>query len=187
MTGVWVGFDQPKTIIAGGYAGDVAVPMWGQFMKAATRGDAAASFRPPKDLVAVEVCRLSGKLPASGCQDVEVVSDKGETSHRSLIYTDYFPRGAVPTEACPLHQGSLLNRFAGLFKNGHVETSPVPASAVGLPQGADAGVTEAVARGTPATATMDQAEPAVKKRGFWGRLFGRRDKSPTTESSPKEP
>jgi penicillin-binding protein 1A len=187
VTGVWIGFDQPKTIIAGGYAGEVAVPMWGQFMKAATRGDAATSFTPPKGLVAVQVCRLSGKLPASGCQDVEVVSDKGETSHRSLIYTDYFPRGAVPTDTCPLHEASLLNRFAGLFKSGHVEGTPVPASAVGAAPPADAGVTEAVARGTTATATMDKAEPAVKKRGFWGRLFGRRDKAQAVEPSPKGP
>jgi len=135
----------------------------------------------------VQVCRLSGKLPASGCQDVEVVSDKGETSHRSLIYTDYFPRGAVPTEECPLHQGSLLNRFAGLFKSGHAAASPVPASAVGVPPRAEEGVAEAVARGTPETATVDQAVPAVKKRGFWGRVFGRRDKAQTVEPSPKQP
>ena len=28
VAGVWVGFDQPKTIIASGYAADVAVPIW---------------------------------------------------------------------------------------------------------------------------------------------------------------
>ena len=115
------------------------------------------------------------------------MSNKGETSHRSLVYTDYFPRGAVPTDTCPLHDASLMDRFAGLFKSGHVAGTPVPASAVGVAPPADAGVTEAVARGTPATATADQAEPAVKKRGFWGRLFGRRDKAQTVEPSPKEP
>jgi 1A family penicillin-binding protein len=185
VTGVWIGFDQPKTIIAGGYAGDVAVPMWGQFMKTATSGAAAASFPQPKGLVAVQVCRLSGKLPADGCTDVEVVSNNGETSHRSMIYTDYFPRGAVPTESCPIHQASLLNRFAGLFKSGHAASAPVPAAAVGVPQRADDSVTEAVAR-TPATATADQPQPAGKKRGFWGRLFGRRDK-PQDTTTPKEP
>jgi 1A family penicillin-binding protein len=187
VTGVWIGFDQPKTIVAGGYAGDVAVPLWGQFMKVATHGDTATAFAPPKGLVAVQVCRLSGKLPASGCEDVEVVSDKGEMSHRSLIYTDYFPRGAVPSETCPLHQASLLNRLAGLFKNGHVPTAPVPASAVGVPPRADAGVAEAVARGNPATAIADQPEPAMKKRGFWGRLFGRREKPEPAQTAPKEP
>jgi 1A family penicillin-binding protein len=38
-TGVWVGYDQPRTIIGNGYAGDLAVPLWGRFMAAAsTRG-----------------------------------------------------------------------------------------------------------------------------------------------------
>ena len=116
VTGVWIGFDQPKTILAGGYAGEVAVPLWGEFMKAATRGDRPVAFVPPKGLVAVEVCRLSGKIRAGGCHDVD---------------TDYFPRGAVPTETCPLHQASLLNRFAGLFRSGPVAPAAVPASAIG--------------------------------------------------------
>src|SRR5262249_49175004 len=37
--GVWVGFDQPHTILRNGFAADVAVPMWASFMKTATRGD----------------------------------------------------------------------------------------------------------------------------------------------------
>ena len=28
VTGVWVGFDQPRTILPNGFAGDVAVPLW---------------------------------------------------------------------------------------------------------------------------------------------------------------
>ena len=28
VTGVWVGFDQPKSIASGGYAGELAVPIW---------------------------------------------------------------------------------------------------------------------------------------------------------------
>src|SRR4029078_2076069 len=34
VAGVWLGFDQPQTILPGGYAGDLAVPMWAKFMKA---------------------------------------------------------------------------------------------------------------------------------------------------------
>ncbi len=49
MTGVWVGYDQPRTIIGNGYAGDLAVPLWGRFMTAATRGDEPDWFRAPAD------------------------------------------------------------------------------------------------------------------------------------------
>ena len=41
VTGVWVGYDQPRTIIGSGYAAVLAVPMWGRFMTAATRKDQA--------------------------------------------------------------------------------------------------------------------------------------------------
>ena len=49
VTGVWVGFDQPKTIIRNGYAGEIAVPLWAGFMKVATQGRQAGMVRrgPP--------------------------------------------------------------------------------------------------------------------------------------------
>jgi len=37
VTGVWIGYDQPRTIIARGYAAILAVPLWARFMKAATK------------------------------------------------------------------------------------------------------------------------------------------------------
>src|SRR5439155_15014060 len=39
VSGVWVGFDQPRTILPNGFAADIAVPMWAEFMKAATQND----------------------------------------------------------------------------------------------------------------------------------------------------
>jgi len=45
--GVWVGFDQPRTIRRGGYASELAVPLWGRFMTAATRGDKPAWVKRP--------------------------------------------------------------------------------------------------------------------------------------------
>ena len=47
VAGVWVGFDQPRTIRRGGYASELAVPVWGRFMKAATKGHKAAWVRRP--------------------------------------------------------------------------------------------------------------------------------------------
>ena len=43
-----------RTIIGGGYAGEIAVPLWGRFMKAATRGDRPEWFATPKGLVGVD-------------------------------------------------------------------------------------------------------------------------------------
>ena len=175
VTGVWIGYDQPRTILAGGYAGEIAVPLWAEVMKVATAGAKPDWFTPPKGIVTADVCRLSGKLPANGCTDVEVVSDTGETSHRSMIYTDYFRRADVPTAICPLHPGaSLLNKFAGLFGKGHPDIAPVSASKAGLPPASDV---PAVAVVQPAVAPMAGAPPPAKKRGFWSKVFGRSDKN----------
>jgi 1A family penicillin-binding protein len=48
VTGVWIGYDQPQTIRRNGYAGELAVPMWAQFMKAATKGQKAAWIDRPR-------------------------------------------------------------------------------------------------------------------------------------------
>ena len=132
-TGVWVGFDQPQTILANGYAGDLAVPLWARFMRDATKGDKPDWFSPPKNIVGVNVCRMSGKLPNKGCDAVEVLTDSGEVQMRSMVYTDYFVRGRQPTEVCPLHEGhGFFDRVAGVFgKDGE---RPVPADAAGLPR-----------------------------------------------------
>ena len=57
VAGVWVGFDQPRTIVKNGFAGLLAVPMWAKFMKAATRNDKAQLVRSPAR------CRARGGLP----------------------------------------------------------------------------------------------------------------------------
>src|SRR6059036_2491485 len=90
VTGVWVGFDEPRTILPNGFAADVAVPAWAKFMKVATRNDAPDWLAPPPGVTTATVCRLSGKLASAGCQDVEVVNRDGVLEHRSMVYTEYF-------------------------------------------------------------------------------------------------
>ncbi|MCL4848345.1 MAG: PBP1A family penicillin-binding protein [Acidobacteria bacterium] len=179
VAGVWIGFDQPRTILPGGYAGDLAVPLWAAIMRAATAGDPATWVERPEGVVAAQVCRLSGKLPAAGCGEVEVVSDTGEVNLRSMIYTEYFLRGTVPDETCALHtRRSFWERLAGVFK-GQDTPAPVRASDVGVPiVGPPLSPPEAPppARVEAAEAAVEPEAPPAKKRGFWGRLFGRRGK-----------
>ncbi len=190
VAGVWIGYDQPKTIISGGYAGEVAVPLWGRFMKAATKGDRPEWFTPPKGLVGVSVCRISGKLPGEGCLDVEVVSDSGEVSRRSMVITDYFARGKAPEEVCPLHPGGdLFSTMAGWF--GKDGPKPVSSADAGVPTQSAPGVAPepAAAEAHPADETPRAGEePKKKKRGFWSRVFGKgkdKPKPPGETSTPK--
>jgi penicillin-binding protein 1A len=173
VTGVWVGFDQPQTIASGGYAGELAVPIWGAFMKRATRGDKPDWFDRPPNVVGLNVCRMSGKLPAGGCDNVSVINRDGLVEKRSMVYTEYFVRGTEPAQLCPLHSPSFTDRLAGIF--GKEAGVPVSADDVGLPP------PSASTSGTPAHPVVASTEAAKdgkveepkKKRGFWGRIFGR--------------
>lgn len=174
VSGVWVGYDTPKPILPGAaYAADVAVPLWARFMAPATAHDQPEYFSAPRGVVAVQICRLSGKRPAGGCDAVPVTLEDGGHTEQSMIRTEYFAAGTEPDDSCHLHVGrSLLGRFANWV------TAPGGQTARGSGT-ADAAEEPVVA---PPVSPMQQA-PAVaeapeppKKRGFWGRLFGRGDR-----------
>jgi 1A family penicillin-binding protein len=170
-TGVWVGFDQPHTILPNGFAADLAVPMWTRFMKVATRGDKPEWPVPPAGVTTATVCRLSGKLATEGCQDVEVVNDQGHIERRSMVYTEYFARGTAPETYCDLHPThGLMTKIAGLFGGSQTHPPPPSVQATGLPPAPAA--TSGSAPTPPDPVPTAEQEPPKKKRGFWSRLFG---------------
>jgi 1A family penicillin-binding protein len=190
VTGVWVGFDQPSTITSNGYAGDIAVPLWASFMKVATKGDKPEWFDRPANVVGVNVCRVSGKLPNDGCNSVEVVNRDGGTESRSMIYTEYFVTGTQPTDKCPLHpSASLMDKLAGLF-GAHSEP-PVPPEQAGVPGSEHRGTT-GVSAPAPSAESADDihggtaTDETPKKRGFWSKVFGKKDKGEDDKSKKED-
>ena len=182
VTGVWVGFDQPKTILPNGFAAEVAVPAWAKFMKAATHDDKPEWLTPPPGVTSARVCRLSGLLATEGCEDVEVVNNSGELERRSMVYTEYFARGTEPSAFCDQHPTrGLMTKLAGLFG---AQEHPAP------PRLVDTGAAPAASSAATATATSGtlapiETPPPPKKRGFWSRLFGRDNRSePSAEQPP---
>jgi penicillin-binding protein 1A len=170
VAGVWVGFDQPRTIMPRGFASDVAVPMWTAFMKVATRGDKPLWFDTPEDITSVAVCRLSGKLPTEGCEHADVVDDDGKVQRRSMVYTEYFVRGTQPTQPCDLHPTrGFFGQVASIFTGGDKPAPPRAADVV-PPPAAAAQQPPTVANNEP---PKTEAEAPKKKRGFWSRVFGR--------------
>jgi penicillin-binding protein 1A len=87
VSGVWVGYDRPRTIMRNGFAARVAVPLWARFMKEATEKHPKIWFDPPPGVTGVQVCRLSGQLPVEGCP----------------VFTEYFVAGTEPHETCTIH------------------------------------------------------------------------------------
>ena len=116
VAGVWVGYDRPRPIMRGGYAAELAVPMWTRFMVAATRKDAPAPFPVPDSVTAVGICRLSGKLATDDCR-----------RHEGMTYTEYFRSGTEPDDWC-LHPGF----WRGLF-GARAASLPEPAQAPAPP------------------------------------------------------
>ena len=173
VTGVWVGYDQPRTIISNGYAGELAVPLWGRFMMAATKGDPPQAFATPSGISTATVCRLSGKLATKACLEVETVDARGNVSRRSQVYTEHFVGGSEPIEYCDLHGrfghgvlGALAAVFGGSSHSDAVP-APMPVATDGTPQPATvAAVAEAAGQTAP------PADEKPKKRGFWSRIFG---------------
>jgi penicillin-binding protein 1A len=188
VAGVWVGFDQPRTIIANGFAGDVAVPMWANFMKVATKDDKPEWFKAPAGVTSATVCRLSGKLATEGCQDVEVVNRDGQLIRRSMVYSEYFDRGTEPTTYCDLHPTrGIFGKLASVFTG---DEKPIPPR---IEQTGVAPVAVATSGAVVAPPPAEQAEIAPeapkKKRGFWSRIFGRGgddEKKDRKETVPKK-
>jgi penicillin-binding protein 1A len=193
VTGVWVGFDQPRTILPNGFAADLAVPFWTEFMKVATADDKPEWFTPPYGVTTATICRISGKLASEGCDHVEVVGKAGQLETRSMVYTEYFSRGTEPTEYCDMHSANgVFGTVAGVLQ----EPSPrvvdhnQPARVVDrnqpalVPVGTSGTAATAGQMGPASTpnasgtkAPIDQIAPQPpdrqRKSGFWSRIFGR--------------
>jgi len=99
VCGVWVGFDQKRSIGRGMTGARAALPAWTDFMIAATRGHPMEEFPEPVGTVTREVCAETGMLATDACPTVT-----SETFHE----------GAEPTEPCTVHRGSLLQPPPGL-------------------------------------------------------------------------
>jgi len=97
VVGVWVGFDQPKTIASDGFGARLALPIWADFMQRTARSRRPDEFERPAGLQDEVLCRVSYARPVDGCP----------------VYTEYFKDGdPIPTQLCTVHRGSIKQRIA---------------------------------------------------------------------------
>src|SRR5438067_2150103 len=95
-SGVWVGFDQPVTIIPHGYGAALALPVWTQVMNKAADRYPAQELRPTMPIQRASVCSISNQLATTGCQAV------------GTAYDIDLPADKVPTVACEVHGGQQM-------------------------------------------------------------------------------
>ena len=92
--GVWVGFDQPTTIVPHGYGAALALPVWTQVMNKASRHYPAEPFQPSMPIQRATVCSISNQLATTGCMAA------------GTAYDIDLPVTRIPTVACQVHGGS---------------------------------------------------------------------------------
>jgi membrane carboxypeptidase/penicillin-binding protein len=67
VCGVWVGYDQKKTIFHNATGGGVAAPIWANFMNGISSIISGSEFPEPDSIVHVRVCDLTGYLATKYC------------------------------------------------------------------------------------------------------------------------
>jgi len=92
--GVWVGFDQPQTIMARGYGAALALPVWTQVMTKAAQRYPAQQLQATMPLSRATVCSISNHLATTGCNAA------------GTAYETTLPEDKVPTVLCEIHGGT---------------------------------------------------------------------------------
>ena len=92
--GVWVGFDQPKTIIPRGYGAALALPVWTQVMTKAAQRYPAHELQPTMPQTHAVVCSISNHLATTGCNAA------------GTAYEITLPDDKVPQAVCEVHGGT---------------------------------------------------------------------------------
>jgi penicillin-binding protein 1B len=171
---VWVGNDDYSNInIEGSRA---AGPIWADFMKNAVKlpqYSDTKDFVPPPGVVQVRLDDSTNLLADAACpQD----------------YTAAFLDGTQPTDTCDHSIGDQRSIFQKIFGLGQrpvteapqqqrvVQASPPPASKQAAPS------QPAVAQDQTDEQNQDQKK---KKRGFWARLFGKKDDKQQDNQNPQ--
>ena len=111
--GVWVGFDQPTTIIPHGYGAALALPVWTQVMNKAAQHYPAEPLQPTMPLQHTTVCSISNQLATTGCRGA------------GTAYDIDLPVGSVPNAACQVHGGEQWP-FAQQAPNGPQKALSAP-------------------------------------------------------------
>src|SRR4029077_9105764 len=97
--GVWVGFDQPVTIIPRGYGAALALPVWTQVMTKAAARYPAHELAPTMPIARAAVCSVSNHLATTGCNTA------------GTAYEIALPEDKIPQVPCEIH-GGVQTEFA---------------------------------------------------------------------------
>lgn len=112
-SGVWIGFDTPRTVVRGGSGGSLAGPVWGNWMKDATDSGAVPHLEwiAPLGVRRVRYDESTGTPVPETCHG-------GESSSYAAAYV---PEGMYDVRRCPGGFGDWLRDLWHMFKSDDVK------------------------------------------------------------------
>lgn len=85
-TGIWIGFDSFKYSLGNNQVGGrIAAPIWGKYMVEALKTIKPTWYKKPNNIVNVNICAISGKLPSASCYSIK---------------SELFIKDKIPNEIC---------------------------------------------------------------------------------------
>ncbi|HEX4006053.1 MAG TPA: transglycosylase domain-containing protein [Acidobacteriaceae bacterium] len=170
---VWVGNDDYSQLnIEGAHA---AGPIWADFMKNAVKlpeYSDTKDFIPPPGVVQVRLDDTTNLLADAACSD---------------DYTAAFLDGTQPTDTCDHSIGDQRNIFQKIFGFGQRPvTQAPPRQVVQVPVPSPPVQTAPAQPAVAQSQTDDQQDQKKKKRGFWSKLFGKKDDSQQSNQNPPQ-
>lgn len=105
VAGVWLGFDEPKTIVPGASGGNLAAPVWGRLMRAYEQEAAppGRSWTRPTGVIEALVDTSTGHRATRHCPE-------------EVVETELFLVGTDPALQCPRHTAGFFDRVLGGVK-----------------------------------------------------------------------
>jgi penicillin-binding protein 1A len=120
---IWIGFDQPRSIVNDASGGRLAAPVWGRIMRRVYQHrDRPAAWPVPAGVSTAQVDATTGAVLAEGCQ-----SPAGQT------YREVFLDGTVPAASCPGGDPSLWNRLQWWWSDQPAAEAPLEATPTPAP------------------------------------------------------
>jgi penicillin-binding protein 1A len=120
VTGVWIGFDQPRKIKANAQGGVLAAPAWTAMMREVyERRALPAAWPRPDGLTALDIDKTTGYKATPFCP-------------KDVHYIESFIPGTEPTAFCPIHSpfgavGGVSSPLGGTAPDGAPQpTAPLP-------------------------------------------------------------
>jgi penicillin-binding protein 1A len=152
VTGIWIGFDQPRKIKSNAQGGVLAAPAWTAMMREIyERRALPAAWPRPSGLSALDIDKTTGYKATPFCP-------------KDVHYIESFIPGTEPTGFCPIHSpfGSVGGVMGGSGPAPSGGQQPSTAPAIGVPQADTIGAPLVPTRSTQSGAgVMGGGSPAT--------------------------